>query len=336
MPTRRSFITTLGLSLLSAPALLAQERQKRTRWEMIANDAPVAKPQFKPDPSTWRNDTITAAWIGHATVLINFYGTTIITDPVFSERIGLNVANLFTIGPKRLVHPALTFDELPAVDLILLSHAHMDHLDTPTLRKFKRTVPIVIAQNTYDVVEDFGFQEVYELDWGQWTQVGDVRIEALEVKHFGWRFPWEKDRSRGYRDGRSYNAYLISKNGKHIVFGGDTAYQEYFKAVGERKIGIELAIMPIGAYDPWIHNHCNPEQALEMAGHMNARCMLPIHWNTFIQSEEPTGEPIKRLLNAASAEPGKIALTSIGETWTSAVRETAGTSETPATTTIID
>lgn len=296
--------------------MLANEQRRRSRREMFANDEPIAFPHFKPEPQTWSNDTITAAWIGHATVLINFYGTNIITDPVFSDRVGLNVANLFTIGPKRLVYPALSIDELPPIDLILLSHAHMDHLDTPTIRKFSRNIPMVIAQNTYDVVEDFAFEKVYQLDWGQWAQIGDVRVEALEVKHFGWRFPWEEDRSRGYHDGRSYNAYLLSKNGKHIVFGGDTAYHEFFKRVGDRNIPIEVAMMPIGAYDPWIRNHCTPEQALEMAGHMNARSVLPIHWNTFIQSEEPTAEPMQRLKEAASQDPERIVLESIGQTWT--------------------
>ncbi len=316
MSSRRSFVKSLGLSLLAAPAMLANEQRRRSRREMFANDEPIAFPHFKPEPHSWSNDTITAAWIGHATVLINFYGTNIITDPVFSDRVGLNVANLFTIGPKRLVYPALSMDELPPIDLILLSHAHMDHLDTPTIRKFSRNIPMVIAQNTYDVVEDFEFEKVYQLDWGQWAQIGDVRVEALEVKHFGWRFPWEEDRSRGYHDGRSYNAYLLSKNGKHIIFGGDTSYHEFFKRVGDRNIPIEVAMMPIGAYDPWIRNHCTPEQALEMAGHMNARYVLPIHWNTFIQSEEPTAEPMQRLKEAASQDPERIVLESVGQTWT--------------------
>ncbi|MBX2991275.1 MAG: MBL fold metallo-hydrolase [Bacteroidetes bacterium] len=331
LSSRRSFVKTLGLSLLAAPSMLADGQRRRSRREMFANDEPIAVPQFKPEPRTWSNDTITAAWIGHATVLINFYGTNIITDPVFSDRIGLNVAHLFTIGPKRLVYPALTFDELPPIDLILLSHAHMDHLDTPTIRKFNRNIPMVIAQNTHDVVEDFRFEKVYQLDWGQWAQIGDVRVEALEVKHFGWRYPWEQDRSRGYHDGRSYNAYLLSRNGKQIVFGGDTAYHEHFKKIGERNIPVELAMVPIGAYDPWIHNHCTPEQALEMAGHMNARRILPMHWNTFIQSEEPTAEPMQRLKAAAAHDPDRIVIDSIGQTWT-LPRTAASTATVPTAT----
>lgn len=314
LKNRRGFLSMLGLGLAAVPALLLDRNSgRRTRWEMLTHNEEPEAARFRPDPQSWDNSTVTAAWLGHATVLINFYGTWILTDPVFSERIGLNVANLFTIGPRRLVLPALAFDELPPIDIILVSHAHMDHLDTPSIRRFDRKIPIVMAKNTVDIIDDLGFEAMYEMDWGDWTQIGDVRIEALEVKHFGWRFPWEQDRSRGNPEGRSYNAYLLSKNGRHIVFGGDTAYQEYFKRLQTRSLQIDLAIMPIGAYDPWIHNHANPEQALEMTDHMGCHHLLPIHWNTFIQSEEPTAEPMERLKNAAA--PDRIVLDSIGQTW---------------------
>jgi len=282
---------------------------------MIANDDPVLAAPFKPDPLTWSDSTITASWIGHATVLINIFGTWIITDPVMSDRIGLNIADVFTIGPRRLIEPALTVQDLPPIDLILLSHAHFDHLDISTLEQLSRTTPVILAKNTYDVIHELDFKTVYELDWGEWTALGDLRIEALEVRHFGWRLPWERDRSRGYPDGRSYNAYLLSKNGAHIVFGGDTAYHQMFRAVNERVNQVDLAILPIGAYDPWIHNHANPEQALAMADHMGAYHILPIHWATFIQSEEPTLEPMERLKHAAAQQPDRIVVDSVGQTW---------------------
>lgn len=315
MPSRRKFLATLGLSLASAPLGLKAEGTRRSRWEMLAHDEEPVIPQYKPDPLTWSNDEITVAWIGHATVLINFLGTRIITDPVLSERIGLNFAGLFTMGPRRLVLPALTFEELPPIDLILLSHAHMDHLDTRTLRKFDRRIPVVIAKNTLDVIEDMGFEAVYELDWCEWTKAAEMRIEALEVNHFGWRYPWEKDRSKGFHEGRSYNAYLLTKNGRSILFGGDTAYHERFQSLRNRKIPIDLTIMPIGAYDPWIRAHANPEQALAMADHMGAYHILPIHWSTFIQSEEPTADPIERLKRAVAGQQDRIVIDAIGKTW---------------------
>jgi L-ascorbate metabolism protein UlaG (beta-lactamase superfamily) len=213
------------------------------------------------------------------------------------------------------VLPALSIEELPPIDIILVSHGHMDHMDTPSIRQFDRKTPIVIAKHTLDIIEDQGFEEVYELDWGQHSIIDDVRVEALQVKHFGWRYPWEEDRSRGNPEGRSYNAYLITKNGRHILFGGDTAYQEYFRALPERGLSIDLAMMPIGAYNPWIRSHADPEQALAMTDHMKARYMLPIHWNTFIQSDEPTAEPMQRLIAASNGQEHRIALREVGETW---------------------
>lgn len=313
MPSRRTFLATLGLALATPLHLFAGTDRRRERWEMLASNEPPSPPAHKPDPHRWSDTEITASWIGHSTVFVNFFGTRIITDPVFSERIGLDVAGLFTIGPRRLVDPALTIDELPPIDLILLSHAHLDHCDLPSLRRFDRSIPVIMAKNTADVIEDLGFRTVYELDWGQWTQVGGLRVEALEVKHFGWRYPWEPDRSRGYRDGRSYNAYLLTTHGRHIVFGGDTAYHERFREIRNRGISVDLAIMPIGAYDPWIRNHVSPEQAVAMADHLGAKNILPIHWGTFIQSEEPTEEPIQRLKRAAA---GRITLDAVGQTWT--------------------
>ena len=304
------------MGVLVPGTLIGQEKQlKRSRWDLIFGGGDTAKPKLKPEPHTWSDKTLTVAWIGHSTVLINFYGTRIITDPVFSGRIGLNLLGLTSIGPKRLVEPALTPEELPSIDLILLSHAHMDHLDLPSLGQFGREIPVVISKNNADVLDGLARKEVHELDWGETINVAGMEIEAVRVKHFGWRMPWEEDRSRGNWYGRSYNAYLLKKNGKYIFFAGDTALQDYFREIGDRGIAVELAMMPIGAYDPWIHNHCNPEQAVQMADQIRAKAILPMHWGTFIQSDEPTDEPIKRFKKALAATPERIALESHGQTW---------------------
>lgn len=314
--SRRKFISTVGLGLVAPATFLPQDvRPKRSRWDLIFSSHETEPATLKPNPASWENSTITAAWIGHATVLINFFGTKIITDPVFSNRIGINLLGLTTVGPNRLVAPAMTIEELPSIDLILLSHAHMDHLDGPSLAKFGRDIPIILAKNTIDVIDHFGWKKAYELDWGEKIVVADVEVEAIRVKHFGWRYPWEVDRSRGNWNGRSFNAYVISKNGRRIVFGGDTAYQEYFKEIEDSKQPIDLAMMPIGAYDPWIFNHANPEQALEMTHHMGARAILPMHWRTFVQSDEPTMEPIERLKKAIASSNIELALDTIGQTW---------------------
>ncbi|MCK7488982.1 MAG: MBL fold metallo-hydrolase [Anaerotruncus sp.] len=183
---------------------------KRSRWEMLFGSPDMASAAIKPTPANWSNDTITAAWIGHATVLINFYGTRIITDPVFSERIGIDLMGFTTLGPKRLVAPALSIEELGPIDLILLSHAHMDHLDLPSLREFKRDIPVVVAKNTPDVLDGLGLKTVVEMDWGDVQHVLDLEIEALQVAA-GWRFPWEVDRSRGNFNGPTTSTPTASR-----------------------------------------------------------------------------------------------------------------------------
>ncbi|HEY5616127.1 MAG TPA: MBL fold metallo-hydrolase [Bacteroidota bacterium] len=316
MTTRRKFLGALGAGLLAPGTVLAQDPKSRTsRWLGFLADHDMAEAPFRPEPKSWDNSTITAAWIGHATVLINFFGTRIITDPVFSERVGVNLLGLTTVGPKRLFAPALRVDELPPIDIILLSHGHMDHLDIPSIEQFDGDISVVMAKNTTDILENTPRKTVVELDWGEKATVHGVEIEAIEVQHFGWRFPWEDDRSKGFWHGRSYNAYLLSKNGRHIVFGGDTAYHEYFRHIGERNLTVELAIMPIGTYEPWLRNHCNPEQAVEMSMHMNAKAILPIHWNTFVMSDEPVEEPLERFKTALASQPERIALEAIGQTW---------------------
>lgn len=320
MISRRTVLRLLGYTAAAPSILIARQEQppelKRSRWELLFGNPETGTPSHKPDPKTWDDSTITAAWIGHATVLINFFGTTIITDPVFSDRIGLNLLGLTTLGPRRLMAPALAIHELPRIDLILLSHAHMDHLDLPSLEQFDRSIPVIAAKNTSDVLDDLGLRSVTELDWGQTIRKAGLEIEAIQTKHFGWRFPWEVDRSRGNWNGRSFNAYRISKNGRTIVFGGDTAIQGFFKEWGEENGPVDLAMMPIGAYDPWIFNHCNPEQALAMAQDLKAKVFFPMHWGTFIQSDEPTHEPIQRLKKAIAGTDIQLALEEHGQTWT--------------------
>jgi L-ascorbate metabolism protein UlaG (beta-lactamase superfamily) len=272
----------------------------------------------KPEPSKWKDDEINIAWIGHSTVLINFYGTLILTDPVLFERIGLYMFGT-NWGPSRLTDPALSFDEIPRPDIILLSHAHLDHMDFVTLSdftaKFPNQIDCITAFNTKDVVEELNWKSLQEIDWNEEVKLSGVRFKALQVKHFGWRFPWEWDRSKGYmKDGRSYNAVMMAKNGKSILFGGDTAYQELFENIKEK---IDVAIMPIGAYVPWRKNHCNPEEALIMAAeHIKAEYFIPVHTKTFRQGTEPVEEPLRWLLKSVVNYNIKLGLSDIGQTFT--------------------
>ena len=273
---------------------------------------------FKPEPKNWQNDQLNLSWIGHSTILINFYGTIILTDPILFDRIGMNFLGL-SFGPSRLTPPALSFDEIPKPDLVLLSHAHFDHTDYKSLEKLTEKFPdqidVVVAYLTIDVVEDLKWKSVKIIDWNEQTEINDLKITALEVEHFGWRYPWEKDRSRGYlKDGRSYNAYLIEKNGKSILFGGDTRKTTKLELLKDKNP--DIAIMPIGAYNPWTYAHCNPEEALIMAENIGAKYFIPIHTKTFKLGAESFEEPIDWLIKSSENYKIELGLNSIGQTFT--------------------
>lgn len=249
------------------------------------------------------------AWLGHSTVLINFYGIHILTDPALGNHVGISLG-LGTIGPKRYVTPALSFAELPAIDVLLLSHAHMDHMDLPTLRRFAPKTFAVTAKRTGDLIAPNGLRNFTELAWNERTtyrgNCGELQIETVEVKHWGERWPSEKP--------RGYNGYILRREDKAILFAGDTALTPALRQL-KSKGPFEAAIMPIGAYRPWIRNHCTPEQAVEMANAAGARHIIPVHHQTFRLSEEPRNEPIERLQAALQHEPERLALRQIGETF---------------------
>jgi L-ascorbate metabolism protein UlaG (beta-lactamase superfamily) len=287
--------------------------------EKLQAKQPPSFANFKPDITKWKNDDINIAWIGHSTVLINLYGTIILTDPVLFERIGVSIFGM-TFGPSRFTHPALTIDEIPKPDIILLSHAHMDHMDYETLftlvGNYPNKIDCITAYNTADVISELEWKSLQEIDWSEEKELQGIKFKALEVKHFGWRYPWEKDRSKGFmKEGRSFNAIVIEKNNKKILFGGDTAYHDLFIPLKEEDI--EIAIMPIGAYNPWKKNHCNPEEALIMAAqHIGAKYFIPIHTKTFKQGSEPIDEPLTWLKNSISNYNIKLGLDDIGKTFT--------------------
>lgn len=261
---------------------------------------PVTPAPRKPNPKSWPDKGLHAAWLGHSTVLVKVDGFTFITDPVFSTRAGLNLG-FVTLGVKRRVAPAVRIEDLPKIDLILVSHAHMDHLDTPSLKKLEgKGTRVVMAAETSDLIRRDRYQQVDELRWDSELRVGDAAIRAFAVNHWGARM-----RTDTYR---GYNGYVIDVAGRRVLFGGDTAATDHFRSVRKSK-PVDLAIMPIGAYNPWIRFHCTPEQAVRMANDAGAERLLPVHHQTFHLSREPVTEPIERFLTAAR---DRTVLTDIG------------------------
>ena len=288
------------------------------RWRALLHDAkhwrrvsagyrrPIRPAPHKPDPSRWPDDQLTVSWLGHSTLLLNFYGVWILTDPVLLPRVGIR-AGVVTLGPKRFIAPALRVRQLPPIDFILLTHAHMDHLDIGTLRKLPRESTVITATATSDLRRRLHFREVVELGWGDRRRFEHahkrIEIEAFGVRHWGARL--RHDVHRGF------NGYLLERKGKRVCLAGDTA-RTSFVGVG-RKGPIDVMAVPIGAYDPWVASHCTPEQAIAMANEARARFVVPIHHQTFRLGREPMDEPIRRFTKAI--DPERVALTEIGQTF---------------------
>ena len=202
----------------------------------------------------------------------------------------------------------------------------MDHFDLATLRRFDRRPLVVTAHATDDLLQRTRLAgHVTELSWGEKTRFkfsrspvglatdhGEIEIEAFEVRHWGARMRHD--------DHRGYNGYILRRHGVALLYGGDTSYTTSFRRLrGQggtfRDGAFDLAIMPIGAYDPWINSHCTPEQALEMADMAGTRFILPVHHQTFKLSREPMDEPIRRLADALSHRPERLAWRTVGETF---------------------
>lgn len=249
---------------------------------------------------------LAAVWLGHATVLMRVGGLTILTDPVLSDRIGMALGPM-TLGPQRLRRAVAAEGHLPPIDAILVSHAHFDHLDKPTLRRLiNKDTAVITARKTRRLIPR-GFGEVFELDWDNWLNYRGVRFGALRPTHWGARAAL--DRRRGY------NSYIIEEPGRgpdhRVLFAGDTALTDAFNHLEQ----VKLAIMGIGAYQPWEHAHATPEQAWQMFRSINAEHLLPVHHSTFPLGDEHPDEPMQRLLAAAGDQHHRIVARDPGTLW---------------------
>jgi L-ascorbate metabolism protein UlaG (beta-lactamase superfamily) len=278
----------------------------RARLEEFGREVPPAPAM--PVPATWNDNAITLAWLGHATVLINFFGVRILTDPVLFPRIGVSLG-LGSFGPLRLVASALAPASLPDIDLVLVSHAHFDHLDRPSLAAIRGRPAAVVAMSTADLIPRRPYASIQELRWDEQTVVhtgrGDVQVRSIEVKHWGARLG--RDTYRGW------TGFIVEREGRRLLIAGDTADTPLFRQ--HRRHGpFDAAVMPIGAYDPWIWAHCTPEQAVRMADAAGARLFVPVHHQTFRLSREHAREPIERAEAALAREPDRLAIREIGQT----------------------
>jgi L-ascorbate metabolism protein UlaG (beta-lactamase superfamily) len=240
-------------------------------------------------------DQTLITWVGHATYVIQIGGLTVLTDPVWSRRIP-------GVRP-RLTPAGVDWLALPPVDAVLISHNHYDHLDGPSIRRLPRTTPLLVPANLAWWFRRRGFGDVTDLDWWESREIvpdgGDpVRFDFVPAHHWSRRTLTDTNKSL-------WGGWMITAaDGTSIYFAGDTGYGHWFAAIRERFPGIDLALLPVGAYEPqWFMQpmHLNPEEAVRACADVGARRMAPMHWGTFVLSAEPIMEPLERTVAAWAA-----------------------------------
>jgi L-ascorbate metabolism protein UlaG (beta-lactamase superfamily) len=275
---------------------------QRSRW---ANGLPKIPPGgyrfelLRPDVAwlTHNRSEPSLTWIGHATFLLQLEGLNILTDAHFSER----ASPIQFAGPRRVVAPAIGLAELPHIDAVVISHNHYDHLDRATVKRLAAQTGgcarFFVPLGLKAWFAGIGIHEVTELDWWDETVYRGLKFTLTPVQHWSSRTPWDRDKTL-------WGGWVVEAPRFRFFFAGDTGYSRDFKDIGQRLGFVDLAALPIGAYDPrWFMKvmHINPEEAVQIHQDLNARHSVAMHWDTFILTDEPLDEPPQRLAAARLA-----------------------------------
>jgi N-acyl-phosphatidylethanolamine-hydrolysing phospholipase D len=262
-------------------------------------------------------ESLTATWIGHTTVLIQLAGINILTDPIWSQR----ASPLPFAGPKRHSAPGVHFDSLPIIDVVLISHDHYDHLDSRTVDKLISRFPAAAWRAPLGVaafIRDRGAKDVKEMTWHQTDGFCGVDFTCVPAQHFSGRGLFNRNHTL-------WCGWVLRAPGHSVFFAGDTALNPSFARTAAAYGPLDLALMPIGAYDPrWFMRavHMDPEECVDavrmLAGNsMSVPTVLATHWGTFKLTDEPLAEPPLRMAKAWAAAgfpPEKLWIFALGQT----------------------
>jgi N-acyl-phosphatidylethanolamine-hydrolysing phospholipase D len=297
------------------------------RW--FAERHTTQRPPPDPDPSVFplkqpqlgrvRSDgELAVTWIGHSTALLEFSGCTVLTDPMFGEYASPIPATRL----RRWVATPLTLEQLPRIDVVLLSHNHYDHLDAPTIRRLTELQPEIewcVPLRLGQLLRRLGASRVQEFDWWEGRQIAGAEVTATPAQHFS---------ARGVHDRNCtlWCGFAVRVGRRAAYFAGDTALHPEFGQIGRRLGPFDVQLLPVGAYQPrWFMRvvHMNPEEGVRAFQEVTAGAgnsggvMLPIHWGTFKLTDEPMDEPprvTRECWAAAGLEPELLWLLAHGET----------------------
>jgi L-ascorbate metabolism protein UlaG (beta-lactamase superfamily) len=265
------------------------------RWQRSRHKEPwpehVEDPVFPP-PGHTAPDRISATFIGHSTFLVQIGGLCVLTDPIWSKR----CSPVFFAGPRRVRKPGQNLAALPRVDLLLVTHNHYDHMDLPTLRKVRArwAPPVATGLGNARHLAKADIRSAVELDWWQSTELAGARVTYVPAQHFSSRGLYDRNRCL-------WGGFVVEAQGMVVYFAGDSGYCPHFAEIGRRFPRIDLALLPIGAYEPrWFmrQQHVNPEEAVRAHLDLRPRHSLGMHFGTFQLTDEAIDAPVSALRQA--------------------------------------
>jgi len=263
-------------------------------------------------PASLESNQMGITFINHSTFLIQIDGLTILTDPVFSER----VSPVSWAGPKRVRDPGMFIHELPKIDVIVISHNHYDHLDIESLKKISKkfSPKIYMPMRAGKELREAGIKNIIELDWWASDYFGEtIKITLAPAQHFSGRGLFDRNKSL-------WGSFVIRVNGYKIYFAGDTGYSNHFKEINERFGNMDFSLLPIGAYEPrWFMKqmHMNPSEAVRAHQDLMSRKSIGMHFGTFQLTDEGIYKPVEDLQRAKlknKIAPNDFTVMSVGQT----------------------
>ncbi|WP_413288520.1 MBL fold metallo-hydrolase [Bdellovibrio sp. HCB337] len=270
------------------------------QWERLTTNAPP-EPPFQPEilktdtaALSANRDKTSFTWVGHSTALLQLEGVNVLIDPVFSER----VSPVSFFGPKREVPLPFELAALPPIDVVLISHAHYDHLDLPTLKALYKRAPektlFLVPLGIQSLLQSEGLKNVQEVDWWEQKQIQNLTMTFTPAQHWTRRGLFDTNQTL-------WGGWFVAAKKFKFFFAGDTGYSKDFKDIQARLGDVDLAMLPIGAYAPrWFmqKNHVNPEEAVQIHEDLHAKLSIGVHWGTFRLSDEPMAKPAEDLQEA--------------------------------------
>lgn len=259
----------------------------------------IESPVLRPDVERLKANRVesTLTWIGHSTFLIQSGGLNLVTDPHLSRR----ASPFSSLGPLRMTPPAMDFVDFPRLDLALISHNHYDHLDEATVRRLAHEHPglhFLVPRGLAKWFRHRGMFHVTELDWWQETSMHGAKIAAVPVQHFSGRGPHD-------RNATLWCGFVVEIGPRRIFFAGDTGYSKDFTDIAARYAPFDLALLPIGAYEPrWFMRpvHVDPAEAVQIHRDLQSRLSVAMHWGTFQLTAEVADEPPRQLATALAEQ----------------------------------